>query len=115
MAAMRGSPLTEIEFFIAPAARCSSQTSFQNLPSDWFNGWRGAVARLDGICAPIPGAPREWRASFLNRRAARAALQTILAWPNRVLVVHGEPATGDGVTFVRYAFAWLLESEQQPA
>jgi len=58
----------------------------QNLPSDWFKGWRGAVARLDGICAPIPGAPREWRASFLNRRAARAALQTILAWPiDRVL------------------------------
>jgi hypothetical protein len=114
--AVRGSPLTEIEFFHRASRTAIFADLIQNLPNDWFKGWRGAVARLDGICAPNPGAPREWRASFLNRRAARAALQTILAWPiDRVLIAHGEPATGDGVTFVRQAFAWLLESKQQPA
>jgi hypothetical protein len=45
----------------------------ENLPADWFRGWRGWLARLDGITAPHPGAPREWRASFVDRRAARAA------------------------------------------
>jgi hypothetical protein len=84
--------------------------------ADWFSGWRGIVARLDGICAPNPGAPREWRASFVNRQAARAALQLILAWPiDRVLIAHGEPAIADGTAFVRQAFAWLLKPEQRRA
>ena len=68
------------------------------------------MARLDGVCAPNPGAPREWRATFLNRRAARASLERILAWPiERVLIAHGEPVITDGAAFVRSAFGWLLE------
>ena len=100
--------------------RVSRTTMFadliQNLPRDWFSGWRGVVARLDGICAPNPGAPREWRASFLNRRAARAALERVLSWPiDRVLIAHGEPAIGDGTAFVRHAFVRLLGREPQRA
>lgn len=114
--AVRGSPLTEIEFFHRARGTAIFADLIQNFPSDWFGGWRGVVARLDGICAPNPGAPREWRASFLNRPAARAALQRILAWPiDRVLIAHGEPAIGHGAVFVRRAFAWLLGHEQQRA
>lgn len=82
----------------------------QNFRPDWFHGLARAslVARLDGIVAPNPGAPREWRASFIDRRAARAALDRILAWPiERVLIAHGELATANGAAFVRRAFAWL--------
>ena len=72
-------------------------------------GWRGVLARLGGIVAPNPSAPRDWRASFLDRGAARAALNQILAWPiERVLIAHGDLPTGDGAAFVRRAFAWLL-------
>ncbi len=103
-----GSPLTEVEFFHRASRTAIFADLIQNFPRDWFKGWRGVVARLDGICAPNPGAPREWRAMFLNRRAAHAALRRILAWPiERVLIAHGEPAIGDGATFVRDAFAWL--------
>jgi hypothetical protein len=78
-------------------------------PRNWFKGWRALVAHLDGIIAPNPGAPREWRASFIDRRAARSALERILAWPiDRVLIAHGEPTTTNGAVFVRNAFAWLL-------
>jgi hypothetical protein len=104
-----GSPLTEVVFFHGASGTAIFGDLIQNLPRDWFKGWRGVAARLDGICAPNPGAPREWRASFLNRRAARAALQRILAWPiERVLIAHGEPATADGGAYVRRAFGWLI-------
>jgi Domain of unknown function (DUF4336) len=106
---VRGSLLTEVEFFHRASRTAIFTDLIQNFPRDWFKGWRGVIARLDGICAPHPGAPREWRATFLNRRLARAALQRILAWPiERVLIAHGEPVTANGAIFVRQAFAWLL-------
>jgi len=106
---MHGSFLTEVEFFHRASRTAIFTDLLQNLPPDWVSGWRGVVARLDGICAPNPGAPREWRASFLNRRAARASLERILAWPfKRVVVAHGELVTTDGAAFVRGAFRWLL-------
>jgi hypothetical protein len=106
---VRGSFITEVEFFHRASRTAIFADLIQNFPPGWFNGWRGIIARLDGICAPNPGAPREWRASFLNRRAARAALQRILTWPiERVLIAHGEPVTENGTIFVRQAFAWLI-------
>ncbi len=106
---VHGSPLTEVEFFHRASRTAIFADLIQNFPRDWFRGWRGVAARLDGICAPHPGAPREWRAMFFNRRAARAALQQILAWPiERVLIAHGEPVKENGAIFVRNAFAWLL-------
>lgn len=107
---VRGSiAMTEIVFYHRPSRTAIFADLIQNLPPDWFKGWRALVARLDGIVAPHPGAPREWRASFLDRRAARAALDRILAWPiERALIAHGDPAASDGAAFVRRAFGWLL-------
>lgn len=108
--AVHGSWMTEVVFFHRASRTVLFTDLVQNFPPDWFKGWRGLIAKFDGIVAPNPGAPREWRASFLNRRAARRALEKILAWPiERVLIAHGEPATENGATFVRRAFAWLLE------
>ncbi len=107
---VHGSFLTEVEFFHRASRTAIFTDLLQNLPRDWAPGWRGILARLDGVSAPNPGAPREWRAAFLNRRAARASLERILAWPiERVLIAHGEPVTADGAAFVRSAFGWLLE------
>lgn len=107
---VRGSfAMTEVVFFHHASRTVIFADLIQNLPCDWFKGWRGLIARLDGISAPNPGAPREWRASFINRRAARTALEHILAWPiERVLIAHGEPATANGALFVKNAFVWLL-------
>ncbi len=104
--------MTEVVFFHRMSGTVIFADLIENFPPGWFKGWRGAVARFDGIVAPNPGAPREWRASFTNRRAARAALQHILAWPiERVLMAHGDPVTTDSRAFVRRAFAWLLGRE----
>ena len=58
--------------------------------------------------APDLGTPRDWRSSFLDRDAARAALARILAWPiERVLIAHGTSACTDGAAFMRRGLAWL--------
>jgi hypothetical protein len=101
--------MTEAVFFHRASRTAIFADLIENLPQDWFKGWRAAVARLGGILAPNPGAPRDWRLSFLDRRAARSALAGILAWPiERVLIAHGEPVTAGGAQFVRGAFSWLL-------
>lgn len=108
---MRGNPfLTEVVFFHRASRTAIFADLIENFSPDWFRGWRGVVARLDGIVAPHPGAPREVRWSFLfKRRQARARLEHILAWPiKRVLMAHGDPVTSDGTAFVRKAFGWLL-------
>ncbi len=107
---LRGSfALTEVVFFLRMSRTVLFADLIQNFPRDWFTGWRGVVCRLGGIVAPNPGTPRDWRANFLDRRAACAALDQILVWPiERVLIAHGDLPTGDGAAFVRRAFTWLL-------
>lgn len=111
--AMRGSiVMTEIVFFHHASRTAIFADLIENFAPGWFTGWRGVLARLDGIVMPHPGAPREWRFSFFGRQAARAALNGILAWPiERVLIAHGEPQETNGHAFVTRAFAWL----QKPA
>jgi hypothetical protein len=106
----RGSfALTEVVFFHQGSRTALFADLIQNFPPDWFKGWRGFLARYGGIVAPNPGTPRDWRASFLNRRAARVSLDKVLAWPiERVLIAHGDLPTGDGAAFIRRALPWLL-------
>ncbi len=107
---MHGSfALTEVVFFHRRSHTALFADLIQNFPRDWFKGWRGILARFGGIVAPNPSAPSDWRASFLNRRAARASLDKILAWPiERVLIAHGDLPTESGPALVRRAFAWLI-------
>ena len=104
--------MTEAVFFHRASRTAIFADLIENLPRDFTTGWRGVVARLDGIVEPNPGAPREWRASFLDRKAARSALQRILGWGiERVVIAHGATAERDGEAFVRRAFAWLIGTE----
>jgi hypothetical protein len=102
--------LTEIVFFHRQSGTVLFTDLIQNFPDGWFKGWRGVLARLDGILAPHPGAPREWRMSFTDRRAAKAAVARILAWPiGRVVIAHGELPQENAAAFVRNAFGWLVK------
>jgi hypothetical protein len=105
--------LTEVVFFHRSTRTVLFADLIQNFPRDWFKGWRGVLAPHGGIVAPNPGAPKDWRLTFLNRRAARASLDKILAWPiDRVLIAHGDLPVDDGQAFVRRAFGWLLRSDE---
>ena len=65
---------TEVVFFHHPSQTAIFADLIQNFSRDWFKGWRGLLARHGGIVEPNPSAPSDLRASFLNRRAARASL-----------------------------------------
>lgn len=108
---IRGSfALTEVVFFHRKSRTAIFGDLIQNFDSDWFKGWRGLVAKLDGIVAPDAGAPREIRATFFDRRTARQALDRILAWPiENVVMAHGRPVRNNAHVFVERAFRWLVK------
>lgn len=100
---------TELVFFHAASRTAIFTDLLQQMPPGWFSGWQAIVARLDLMTAPEPSVPRKFRMAFTNRRAARAALGRILAWPaDKVLMAHGAPVGADGQAFLRRAFRWLV-------
>ncbi len=104
-----GGAIGEVVFFHRASQTVIFTDFIENFPPGWFTGWKGLVARLDGIVQPHPGPPRELRWSFLfKRRQGRAALTRILDWPiENVVMAHGDMVRTDGAAFVRKAFGWL--------
>jgi len=99
---------TEVVFFHRASGTVIFTDLLQQFPPRWFPGWRGIVARWDGMVGPQPSVPRKFRVAFTDRRAARAALARILAWPvERVLMAHGTPVTTNANACLREAFDWL--------
>lgn len=77
------------------------------LKNHW-SWWQRPLAMLDGITLKKPGAPREWRLSFTDRKPARAARDHVLSWPAiRVIMAHGEWQRTDGHAFLKRALSWL--------
>lgn len=101
---------TEVVFFHRESGTTIFTDLIQQFPPGWFKGWRALIARLDLMVAAEPSVPRKFRVAFTDRRAAREALQRILAWPTKkVLIAHGPPITDDGKAFLRRAFRWLAD------
>jgi hypothetical protein len=64
--------------------------------------------RLDSLVGEHGSTPREWRASFLNRKLTRTARQKVLDWnPNRLLIAHGECAQTGAQTIIKEALNWI--------
>jgi hypothetical protein len=106
---MRGNVITsEVVFFHRRSRTVIFTDLIQHFAPGWFSGWRAVVARWDLMAAAEPAVPRKFRNAFLNRSAARAALQRILAWPaEKVLMAHAAPIEADGQAFIARCFAWL--------
>lgn len=47
--------MTEAVFFHRASRTVLFADLIQNLPPDWFKGWRGLLARVEGVVAPHPG------------------------------------------------------------
>ncbi len=109
----RGSPLLdEIIFFHRASKTVIVADLIQALGDDFLRAqwrwWQRPLARLDGIGASKPGAPREWRLSFFDRAPARAACAKMFAWDcERVVMAHGEWRRSGGAAFLRRSFAWV--------
>lgn len=80
----------------------------QNLPSGWFTGWRGLVARMDLMTGDLARVPRKFRMALRPKDIVRKRIAQIQEWPTeRVLMAHGTPVTERSETFLKQAFAWL--------
>ena len=108
---MRGNVITtEAVFFHARSGTVLFTDLLQQIPSGLVSGWRAVIARLDLMVGPEPSVPRKFRLAFTDRRAAREAMQRILAWPaEKVLMAHGTPVENDAPAFLRRAFGWLTK------
>ncbi len=106
---VRGNAITtEVVFFHRASATIIFTDLIQQLPKGWYSGWRAVVAKLDLMTAAEPSVPRKFRLAFRDRRAARAAVQQILAWPaQRVLMAHGAPVAESGQAVIAKAFRWM--------
>jgi hypothetical protein len=68
----------------------------------------GVVMRLWGLVGENGSTPREWRASFLDRGPARAALERALAWdPARLVIAHGVLPEEPGRAALARGLRWL--------
>ena len=109
----RGSPfLDEIEFFHLPSGTAILADLSQNFSDDflqqYWSWWRRYIAHFLGITEHHSRAPLEVRFSFLNRKLGKSALQQMLAWePKRVVMAHGRCFEGDAQEYLQHAFDWL--------
>lgn len=113
----RGSfAMDEIAFFHRPSRTALFADLIQAFDERFLNRnwswWSRPLARLDGISAVSPGAPREWRLSFLDRAPARAARARALSWScERVIIAHGDWRRSGGHDFLNRALVWLGPTE----
>ncbi len=109
----RGSfAMDEIVFFHRPSRTAIVADLIEAFDDDFLQRhwpwWSRPLARLDGIAAAHPGAPREWRLSFFDRAPARAAREKALGWGSeQVVIAHGRWPRSEGREFLRQGLAWL--------
>ncbi len=100
--------MEEVVFFHRASRSVIVTDLVQKFDPATLHGWRGALMRLDGLVGPDGSTPRDWRLSFWNRRAARAALRKALAWnPERLLIAHGEWVRHNGRAALAHSMRWL--------
>ena len=113
----RGSfALDEIAFFHRPSRAAIFADLIQAFDDAFLRRnwpfWGRPLARLDGIASADPGAPREWRLSFVDRVASRGACAKALGWNcERAIIAHGEWRRSGGHEFVMRALAWLCRGQ----
>ncbi len=107
--AVRGNIITtEVVFLHRQSGVVLFTDLLQQFPPGWFRGWRGIVAKLDGLVSREPQTPQKFRVAFTDRAAARAAVSRILDWPaETVVMAHGEPVVGNGQAWLARSFRWL--------
>ncbi|MCB9685770.1 MAG: DUF4336 domain-containing protein [Alphaproteobacteria bacterium] len=100
--------MDEVLFFHRASRTCLVGDLIQRHDEHAMEGWKLAVARLDDLVGPDGSTPREWRATFVNREAARTALARAMAWePENLVIAHGECAFGDGARVLHDNLAWI--------
>lgn len=100
--------MDEVLFFHRPSSTCIVGDLIQRHEPEAFSVWQRYVMWVDGLLGAQGSTPREWRATFVRRGPARAALQRVLAWnAERLVIAHGTCALSNGHDVLRRALAWI--------
>lgn len=105
----RGSfAMAEVVFFHRGSRTAIIGDLIQRFSDTDISGWKRMAMRLDGLMGERGSTPREWRASFLRRGPARAALRKVLGWnPERLLIAHGSCAQTGATKIIAAALDWI--------
>lgn len=106
---IRGSfAMEEAVFFHRESRTAIVCDLIQRHPEAAMSGWKGMLMRLDGLAGDKGSTPREWRASLLRRKKARAAREKLLSWkPERLLIAHGQCAQTRANEIIDKALGWM--------
>lgn len=100
--------MQEVAFFHWPSRTAIVGDLIQRFREANLSGWQGVVMRLGGLVGPRGSTPRDWRLTFLRRGPARAARSKVLSWnAERLLIAHGECASGDAAAIIASALSWI--------
>jgi len=100
--------MEEVVFFHRASRTAIVCDLIQRHAEETLTGWKGKLMRLDSLVGDRGSTPREWRASFLRRRFARAAREKLLAWePERLLIAHGKCAQSGATGIIADALRWI--------
>ncbi|WP_127106900.1 DUF4336 domain-containing protein [Pararhodobacter zhoushanensis] len=98
----------EVVLFHPASGTVLTADLLQNMPADWYHGWRALIARLDHMTGPLPGVPVKFRLAMRND-VARAGLRRLLDWPaERVVMAHGTPVAEGGRAYLAGVFGPML-------
>lgn len=100
--------MEEVVFFHRESGTAIICDLIQRHPEAAMTGWRGMLMRLDSLVGENGSTPREWRASFLRRKRARAAREKLLSWnPDRLLIAHGDCVQAGATSVIDKALRWI--------
>ena len=104
--------MDELVFFhrasrTAILADLSENFSEDFLKRNW-SWWQRLIVPFWGIGEGKGHAPLEWRLSWFKKKSARAALDKLLNWdPKQVIMAHGEWQRENGRAYLEQSFSWL--------
>jgi len=107
---VRGSFMTEVEFFHRPSRTLVLTDLIENFEAGRLGLGARLLAWLGGVLDPDGAMPRDMRFTFSRNKAeVKAAVETMIGWqPERIVLAHGRWYDKDAVAELRRAFRWLL-------
>lgn len=100
--------MDEVLFFHRRSSTCLVCDLIQRHDPAGNKGIKGLLMRFDGLVGRQGSTPREWRATFIDRRSAREAARRALSWqPERLVIAHGQWAPSGGTEVLTRGLAWL--------
>jgi len=100
----------EVAFFHKPTRTMIVADMIERLEGEDWPWWKRLLGRMDGLMGERGGMPKEWRASFINRKQARKDVRRMIDWnPARIIIAHGPYVDENGAEYLRESLRWLLK------